>query len=140
MARVFSLLPEVLPLGESNKNMDITIETPMGAMTQPQVLNWRDVVAVGVGAEYDVVRVVPIRIGYTGGQSCVRAAYASMFFPPPTVIHSIHAGAGLRMADYAIDVGGYYQFGSKTASVATPPGEYGFDNVVIAASFSYRPE
>jgi long-subunit fatty acid transport protein len=132
---------------ESNKDLPTTVDFPTGAVTSTQVLNWKNVAAGGLGAEYLVVPRVPVRIGYLITQSSVPKAYASPFLPPPGLLHAIHAGAGLRFTDCDVDLGGYYAFGSRTVSAAeadlaagTIPGEYSIKNLVIAASFTYRPE
>jgi long-subunit fatty acid transport protein len=127
----------------SNKTLDTTVTTPGGPVTQSQRLDWKDVIAFGLGVEYAVVPVVAIRAGYSLSTSATNETAPSPFTPPPGLLHGIHAGAGLKLPLLDLDLGGDYTFGSKTiaANPSYPivvPGEYSMGTLLLAVSGTYH--
>jgi long-subunit fatty acid transport protein len=127
----------------SNKSADITTMTPMGPATAPQPLDWKDVLAFGVGAEYWTLPMFAVRGGYSLSQSATPESTASPFAPPPGVIQAVHLGVGVRLASTDLDLGGFYMFGSKHLAAdptrpAVVPGDYKMGTMLAALSATYR--
>jgi hypothetical protein len=84
---------------------------------------------------------VPLRIGYSESGSATSASYPNPFLPPPSGMHTIHGGAGLKLSAWDIDLGAMYSFGGADVSnPAAPgvPGHYGFNVLYIAGSATYH--
>ena len=127
----------------TNKSADITTMTPVGAATAPQPLDWKNVFAFGLGAEYWTLPTFAVRAGYSITQSATPESTASPFTPPPGVLQSVHAGVGMRLEAVDLDLGGFYMFAS-THIAADPnhptvmPGDYKLSTLLAALSATYH--
>jgi long-subunit fatty acid transport protein len=114
----------------------------MGAVTNSVPLDWQNVFAVGVGAEYWAMSTLALRAGSTVSQSATPDHAANIFLNPPGLLYSVHAGAGMTFTNLDLDLGGYYAVGSRhVASDPTAPtvaGDYGSDTVMVSLSGTYR--
>ncbi|HEY2407636.1 MAG TPA: outer membrane protein transport protein [Polyangiaceae bacterium] len=122
----------------SESNKEIVIHSSQGDQTQ--TLNWINTFAVGGGLEYVVSDMIPVRAGYVLTQSATPKDHAGFFFVPPGLIHSIHAGVGVKLSKLELDLGGYYAFGGSDVD-NTPngyPGHYGMKTYVGSLSVNYR--
>jgi long-subunit fatty acid transport protein len=152
LGAAFSVLPQQLLISTDVRyalldnavdNMDMTISmqgqpTPMqSALT----LQWKNSFSWGTGAEYRVAKFVPLRAGYCLTTSATKEEYAVALGLAPGLLHSVHAGAGVELADFAIDLGAAYSFASSevTNSVNGPPGTYSSNSILFSLSATYRP-
>jgi long-subunit fatty acid transport protein len=121
---------------ESNKDLVVHSSQP----DQVQSLNWIDSFAVGAGLEYFASPMIPVRAGYVLTQSATPKDRAGLFFVPPGLIHSLHAGFGVKLPTLDLDLGGYYAFGGAdvTDSPNGPPGHYGIKTYVASLSATYH--
>jgi long-subunit fatty acid transport protein len=127
----------------SNKSADITTMTPVGPAVAAQPLNWKNVAAFALGAEYWTTPMFAVRAGYSLTQSATPESNAGPFTPPPGVIQGVHFGLGARLAAVDLDLGGYYAFASKhlDADPSRPtvmPGDYRMGSLLAALSATYR--
>jgi len=121
---------------ESNKEIVIHSSQP----DQVQTLDWINTFAVGAGVEYFASPKIPVRAGYVLTQSATPKDHAGLFFVPPGLIHSLHAGLGVKLQNLDLDLGGYYAFGGSDVSDSSngPPGHYGMKTYVGSLSASYH--
>jgi long-chain fatty acid transport protein len=145
----FEAIPETLTLAfdvryllHSEANEKSVIEVPPGPPLE-QDLDWEDSINVGIGAEYNVTPMVPVRAGYGLTTSATPEDKAGPFFVPPGTLHSVHLGAGLNFEKLDFDVGAYHSWGAKDVDASTTPGaptpgRYSLKNYVIAASLTYH--
>jgi long-subunit fatty acid transport protein len=132
-----------LMYADANRSLDMTVNTPMGALTTTQRLDWKNTLAVGLGVEYTIASVVAARGGYSLTQSATPDSTANPFTPPPGVLHGIHLGAGLKLPMLDLDAGGVYAFGGKNisgspANMMVIPGEYKLTTLIFAVSATYH--
>lgn len=123
------------------KTVDTTVTTPSGMQTSSTTYDWHSVAVLGAGAEVFVHPKVPLRIGYSESGSATSSSYPSPFLPPPSAVHTVHWGAGLKLTTWDIDVGAMYSFGGTDVSSPAPPGipgHYGFNALYIAGSATYH--
>src|SRR6185369_15435153 len=141
----YDIIPEKLTVAwdlryllysESNKELVIHSSQP----DQVQPLNWKNTFAAGAGLEYFASPMIPVRAGYVLTQSATPKDHAGLFFVPPGLIHSIHAGLGVRLPNLDLDLGGYYAFGDSDVSNSSngPPGNYGMKTYVGSLSANYH--
>jgi long-chain fatty acid transport protein len=102
--------------------------------------HWDNSLAVLLGAEYMVTDLVAARGGYHVATMATPEEFADPLYPPPGVIHTLHAGAGLRWTHTRADLGFAYALGGSDVkgSAETPPGHYSGGYVLLGASFTYR--
>jgi len=155
LGAAFDAVPEKLLLalelryllhGEANE--EIVTEYPAAPMlNRTDTLGWKDSVSAGVGLEFHATEMMPLRAGYMASTSATPGDRPGAFFPPPGLLHSIHAGAGVELESLAIDLGGYYALGgadvtsvAAVAPPAAPPpvGRYEFSTLAISLSATYR--
>lgn len=123
------------------KTVDTTVTTPQGTQTSATTYDWHNVAVLGLGAEVLVHPKVPLRIGYSESGSATSSSYPSPFLPPPSAMHTVHGGAGLKLAAWDIDLGAMYSFGGTDVSNPAPPGvpgHYGVNTLYIAGSATYH--
>jgi long-chain fatty acid transport protein len=128
---------------ESNKRLTVSQElngTPVPDQTLE--LGWRDSVIFGAGGEYLLDGTYAFRAGYGVQRSQISPKRPNYTATPPTLIHSIHAGAGLKLAHWDVDLGGFFDFASKTVDTPQPgsgnPGEYKTSGLALALSGTFR--
>ncbi len=124
---------------ESSETQAMTVE---GVGTREVPLEWEDSISVSTGLEYRLAQTGPdLRVGYSVTTSATSQDYPQPFLAPPGLIHSVHAGTGMRFSDVAVDLGGYYMFSKENVEPAADapgePGEYGMNVYVVAVSASY---
>lgn len=120
--------------------VDTTMTVPMlGEQTTTQKFGWKNAAAFALGGEYLATETVPVRLGYSLSQSATPEKYANPLVPSPALIHGVHAGAGVRLDNVDVDLGGQYvlQRGEFEPDGALP-GDYNFDAVVVSLSATYR--
>jgi len=127
----------------SNQTQDITITTPGGPVTTTQRLDWKNTLAFGLGVEYAVAPIVPVRLGYSLSQSATPESTANPFSPTPGVIHGIHLGFGIKLPLIDLDAGGMYSFVSKTidpspSTMMVLPGDYKMRTLLFSVSATYH--
>ncbi len=130
---------------ESNKKTvtELDIPTPMGTSTQKaeQKQDWKNVYSANLGAEYKVIDMLALRVGYSFSNSATPEKTASAMGFGPGLINTFHAGVGVQAMDaLAIDLGAYYVMHSheiKTQKYGNA-GEYSMDMVMGALSATYR--
>jgi long-subunit fatty acid transport protein len=127
----------------SHKSLDTTIVTPMGSVSTSQPLDWKNVLAFGAGAEYWASTRLAVRGGYSLSQSATPDRAASIFSPPPGLLHGLHAGAGMKLTGVDLDLGGFYTFGSRHLAAdpgapAVAPGDYDMTSLMFSLSGTYR--
>jgi hypothetical protein len=126
----------------ANATQDLTIveQYPTGAKTTTAPLDWIDSYAAGLGVEGRVHELVALRAGYGITRSRTAPDAASYFFSPPGWLHSFHAGAGLRLANWDFDLGGYYEFGSKEVDPnrIANPGRYAIHGFAGVLSITFH--
>jgi long-subunit fatty acid transport protein len=138
---LFAIDLKYLLYKESNKELVQTLETPAGPMDQTIPLNWKNVLAVNTGLEYWFVSDFAGRVGYTIQRSSVPKDGATYFTPPPSILHSIHAGVGVKLSNWDLDLGGDYSFGGADAFNNNPPsfpGRYSIANMLASVSATYH--
>lgn len=120
--------------------VETTMTIPMvGDQTTTQKFGWKNVAAFALGAEYLATDTVPVRLGYSLSQSATPEKYANAFVPSPALIHGVHAGAGVRMENVDVDLGGQYVFQrGEYEPDGSLPGEYNFDAFVVSLSATYH--
>jgi long-chain fatty acid transport protein len=128
---------------DSNQTSDVTITTPSGPGTTTQRLDWKNTLGLGVGLEYKVTPMVPVRGGYSLSQSATPESTANPFTPPPGAIHGIHLGIGVRLPAIDLDAGGIYAFASRTIDASPSnamvlPGEYKMTTLLFSLSATYH--
>jgi long-chain fatty acid transport protein len=128
---------------DSNQTQEITVNTPMGAMTTIQRLDWKNVLAFGLGVEYMIVPLVAARVGYSISQSATPESTANPFTPPPGALQSVHLGLGLKLPMLDLDAGGFYAFSNKTINASPSnmmviPGEYKITSLLFSVSATYH--
>jgi long-chain fatty acid transport protein len=131
---------------DANESIDTTIETPAGNLTVSQRLEWENVLAFGLGAEYWIVPEFAVRGGYSLSQSATPDHTATPFTASPGMIHTGHLGAGLKLSSLELDLGGLYSLASKEVegdpSAPPPggpvPGSYDMDVLLVSLSATYR--
>jgi long-subunit fatty acid transport protein len=106
-------------------------------------LDWKNVFAFGVGAEYWAMPMLALRAGYSLSQSATPEHTANIFLNPPGLLHAVHAGAGVTFANVDLDLGGYYAVGSRHISAdptapTVAPGDYGSNTLMLSLSGTYR--
>jgi long-subunit fatty acid transport protein len=141
----YDIIPEKLTLAwdfryllYSESNKELVIHSSQG--DQVQSLNWINTIALGAGVEYFASPMIPVRVGYVLTQSATPKDHAGLFFVPPGLIHSLHAGFGVKLPNLDLDLGGYYAFGDSdvTNSSNGPPGNYGMKTYVGSLSANYH--
>jgi len=132
----FALDLRYLLHAEANKELVIHSSQP----DQVQPLNWKNSFAVGLGVEYFATAMIPVRAGYGLTQSATPKDHAGLFFVPPGLIHSLHAGFGVKLPKVDLDLGGYYAFGNADVDNSSngPPGNYGMKTYVGSLSANYH--
>ena len=133
------LAAELRYLMHSEANERIVTETDMGDVVQ--TLDWEDSTGFGVGAEYFVLPILPVRAGYLVTMSATPEERPAPFFPAPGAQQSIHLGAGVRLPNVDLDIGGFYSWGGKDVSDPEPPalpGEYTMNVVAASVSATYH--
>jgi len=129
---------------EANKEFVTTIQTPMGDQKMVIPLDWRNTWTAGFGAEYWLSKSWAARIGYSAAQSATPESRPSYYLPAPALMHTLHAGAGLRLGEFDIDAGGFYSFGGKdlTPAQTSPqdpnPGRYESTFAMGSLSVTWR--
>lgn len=123
----------------SNDRATTTVQTPGGPQSNVVDLNWKNVPGFALGGEYLATEDVPVRLGYSLAKSATPTESASPFAPGPGWTHGIHAGGGLRMDAFDLDLGAQYLLargtGEPTAGLA---GDYNFDGLVASVSATYH--
>jgi long-subunit fatty acid transport protein len=104
--------------------------------TQP--LHWKDSFSVMTGAEYAVVPLVPVRIGFLVTPSATPEETANPFSPIPGTTFSVGAGAGLRPAHYDIDFAVLYSITSTDIDSGPTAGSYDTRAYLLSLSVSYH--
>jgi long-chain fatty acid transport protein len=132
-----------LMYADANQTSDVTITTPMGTQTTTQRLDWKNTLGFGLGVEYKVSPMVPVRVGYSLGQSATPESTANPFTPPPGAIQGIHLGFGLKLPMIDLDAGGMYAFASRTidpspSNMMVLPGEYKLTTLMFSVSATYH--
>jgi long-chain fatty acid transport protein len=130
---------DVKYLLHAEANKETVIKTPVGNTTQ--VLDWKDSISAGLGVEYVVNALIPVRAGYRLTTSATPKDRPGPFFTPPGVLHSVHAGVGLKLQHIDVDVGGLYAWGKEDATAPKPPalpGTYSMKTIMGAASVTYH--
>jgi long-chain fatty acid transport protein len=127
---------------DATQDVVLTQQYPSGPKTLDEPLDWRDSFGLGVGAQYVALRRVPIRIGYSLVRSQTRDDAASYFSLPPGLLHGFHAGAGVNVARWSVDLGGFYQGSAHDVPVNTiaNPGRFAARVVAVALSATFRIE
>jgi long-chain fatty acid transport protein len=141
----YEVIPDTLTLAldiryllhaEANKKSVIEVP-PQPPMVED--LDWKNSINVGIGAEYNVTPMVPVRAGYALTTSATPDDKPGPFFVPPGVLNSVHLGAGLNFEKFDVDVGGYHTWGGSDADKAAAlPGRYELKNYVLALSLTYH--
>ncbi|MDC0710014.1 outer membrane protein transport protein [Stigmatella sp. ncwal1] len=138
--RLLLVLDAKMMLYENSHEESVTtVETPQGTQRQVKPLLWKNVIGLGLGAEYAVTPMFLVRAGYTTAGSATPLETADYFTPPPARSHVIHLGAGVRFTRWNFDVGALY--GVSKAHLTPPlsnPGNYGGAGVTVALSGTYR--
>jgi hypothetical protein len=136
---------KVLLYQDSNGgSSSIHVSTPGPGTTISSPQNWNNVVAGSLGVEYAVTPMVPVRVGYSLSTSATPYSTVGPFGIANTLVHGIHAGAGLIWTNVNVDVGGMYAFDSTDVANANPaaggpvPGNYATTFVMIGASGTYH--
>jgi long-chain fatty acid transport protein len=128
---------------DSNKSLDTKVAMPSGEQTMSLPLEWENTWTLNAGGELFVTEQVPVRLGYSVTQTATSESYASYYSLPPGILHSLHAGAGLRLDHWEVDFGGFYSFGGSDVEplpgpTAAHPGRYENTYVLGSASVTYR--
>lgn len=126
---------------ESNKRLTVKNELNGTPVTDAVLeLGWRDAVIFGAGAEYLLDKTYAFRLGYGIQRSQVSPKRPSYTAPPPSIIQSVHAGAGLKLEHWDVDLGGFFDFGKKNVSapLAGNPGAYKTSGIGLALSGTLR--
>ncbi len=126
----------------SQNQLAIVTATPAGDQTTTINLDWNNSLALGLGGEYQVSKLVTLRLGYSLTQSAVPGSTGGFVGPPPGWFKGIHMGAGLAFESFDVDIGGYYMFGTKTVDTGTAnnagPGDYALNSTVLSTSMNYH--
>ena len=128
---------------DSNQTSDTTVTTPMGPGTITQRLDWKNTLSIGLGVEYKVAPMVPLRAGYSLSQSATPESTANPFTPPPGAIHGIHLGVGLKLPLIDLDAGAMYGFANKTidpspSNMMVLAGDYKLQTLIFSLSATYH--
>jgi long-subunit fatty acid transport protein len=136
----FSIAVETRYLLHAESNKEIVTTT--GGQTTTQPTNWKNSFSVGLGFEYFVAENVPLRAGYMLTTSATADDRPAPFFPPPGLLHSVHAGFGLRFGSVDLDAAAYYAFGRSDVQNPAPmsafPGRYTLDTLAGGVSVTYH--
>ncbi len=126
---------------DSTQALVITTQPSSGApTTQTSPLDWIDSYGVGLGVQYLVHPMVPVRIGYSAGRSNTGDQAASYFFAPPGFVQTFHAGVGLRLERWDFDLGAYYESAAvnvQTDTIANT-GRYSIQGVATSLSATFH--
>ncbi len=125
---------------ESSESTKTTIE---GFGTSETPLDWKNSLAVALGVEYRLPKDGPaLRLGYSVTQSATSEDYPQPFLAPPGLLHSAHAGAGMKFSSLDVDLAGFYMWSSAdvepAADAAAEPGEYAINAYVASLSATYH--
>lgn len=152
LGAAFSVLPQRLLIATDvryalydeavdDMNMEISMAGQSMPMESALTLQWQDSFVWSTGAEYRVTSFMPVRAGYCLTTSATQKNYAVALGPAPGILHSLHVGGGVEIADFAIDLGAMYGFVSSEvdSTVNGPPGTYTSNSILISLSATYRP-
>jgi long-chain fatty acid transport protein len=138
-ALLLSLDLKYLLYAGSNKQIELTIVTPEGSNTTVTPLNWKNVASASLGAEYRVSPLVAVRAGYFVSGSATPEDHVNPFTPPPGIIHSVHAGAGLSLSPWDLNAGLAYAInGQDVQAAGVVPGHYEANAMFLGISASYH--
>jgi long-subunit fatty acid transport protein len=92
-------------------------------LERQNVFDWEDGVTWRVGGEYRLLNGphVPIRLGYIFDSAVTNRAYPSAFGTPPSVTHTLTAGAGYVAEHWQVNLAASRRFGSTRIE----PGDLG---------------
>lgn len=106
-----------------------------------QADDWQDSVLGGVGGEYWLSELVPLRVGFNAGRSATTPETATPFSPPPGWAYLATLGSGIHLEPVDVDLGGGYYWGSdKVGRRDADPlagrmqGDYSMDSIVLSLS------
>ncbi len=127
----------------SNKTMPVKVKgTPAGDTEQQMPMQWKDVIACHLGAEYIVASRFPVRLGYHISNSATPESTASFFTTPPGLLHSIHGGAGVNLSSWNFDLAAIYLIANGHVDTASTSnmgeGDYKAGGVIVALSGAYH--
>jgi len=103
----------------------VKFEGPVGELEVANNLRWTDGLTVHVGAEYEVIEGLFLRLGYIWDQNTTPAAYPSPWGTPPDDDHMLSAGAGYDWGPMSVNIAWSNRFGSGTS---TPEDQEGRDS------------
>jgi long-chain fatty acid transport protein len=128
---------------DSTQSLVIATQPSSGPPTsQTSPLDWVNSYAVGLGVQYLVNPMVPVRLGYSAGRSNTGEDAASYFFAPPGFVQTFHAGVGLRLERWDFDLGAYYESAAvnvQTDSIANT-GRYSIQGIATSLSATFHIE
>jgi long-subunit fatty acid transport protein len=119
--------------------------TKTGGVETTQELDWKDSFFMGLGIEYFVTSIITARGGYSLTTSATPQDRPAPFFLPAGLLHAFHLGGGVKFENLglAVDLGGYYGFGSSEfeGPFVPPdgpvPGKYTVDTLTLALGVTY---
>jgi long-subunit fatty acid transport protein len=122
--------------------VDTTIAQPGGkSVKQTTTYDFHDVYMLSMGFEARPIPMLALRVGYSESPSATPPERPQLLMPAPAPLRTFHFGAGLRLTNWDIDLGGMYTLCSaETADVIAPsvPGTYVFNALFLASSVTYR--
>jgi len=125
------------------KTSKVVIERNGEKMTQYRDLNWKDSAVLQLGAEYQVIKPLALRAGYTVLNSATRPDYAIAMAAPPGISHLICGGIGFKAMDSLdIDLAGSYVVLEGVVTTKTPtndgPGTYASHGGMVSLSAAFH--
>lgn len=127
---------------DAMKTVDATITQPDGkSSTQTTTYDFRDVYNIAVGFEARPIPMVALRLGYSESPSATPPDRPQFLMPAPAPLRTFHFGAGLRLTNWDLDLGGMYTVCSAETQDVIPPsvaGTYVFNALFLASSVTYR--
>lgn len=122
----------------SHEELTTTLSLAGVETTSVQPLHWEDSFTVMTGAEYAIVPLVPVRIGFLVTPSATPKETANPFTPVPGNTYGFGAGAGLRLRHLDIDFALLYSTTSTEVAAGPTAGSYDTRAYLLSLSFSYR--
>ncbi len=94
-----------------NDDQTVTVQVPgLGPIDAVAPFNWKNIWSLKIGAEYEVSKLVAVRVGFNAAVSNIRKAYAQYFTPPPGFSPALSAGAGFRWDKIELDLATLFSF------------------------------
>ena len=112
---------------EANKEQVFRMEgaaANIGLAEMRADFDWRNVYLGLFGAEFWATANVPLRVGFTIGNSATPKHTTNAFAPPPGLQVGGYFGSGIRFGKFAVDLGFGYGSGPQYEREALPAGQY----------------